>query len=67
MALLEHKPHYVRKMIALGITAGVGLILGIILVFMYTRKEVNHTDSGSKLKDFYTTIVQNGQSIFTRE
>lgn len=62
--MLEHRPHHERKTIALAITIGVAVVLVALLVFIYTTKEVAHTDSGAQIKDFYTTIRQTGQSLF---
>ncbi len=62
--MLEDRPQHVRKRIALLVAGGVGIVLVAILVAMYTTKQGEHTDSGAKLKDFYTTLRATGQSFF---
>ncbi len=65
MAPFEKHPHRTRQMIALGITIGVALILFVVLVIIYTKaKPKKENDSGSKIKNFYTTILESGQSYF---
>jgi hypothetical protein len=67
MALFEKYPKNVRKMIALSVTGFVGLILIIVMIFVYTSKPKN-TEKGSaapsKISQFYNTILEKGQFIF---
>ncbi len=60
----EHHPKHVRKTAALAITAVIGLILIGLLVYVYISRSgaPKETGSGSKLKDFYNTILHSGQS-----
>lgn len=67
MALLQQHPHHVRKKIALLITVGVACILILLFIYTYTRKNTQTNESGSKLNTFYTTLLEQAQSIFTRE
>jgi hypothetical protein len=64
MIPLDQQPARVRKMVALVITAGVALILLLLLVIDYSTKKSTAPDneSGSRLKNFYTKILTNGQS-----
>lgn len=55
-----------RHTLVMAITIGVGVLLLGLMVFVYTHKKpVEQNDSGSRIKDFYTTILENGQSYFT--
>jgi CHASE3 domain sensor protein len=65
MTLLEQKSLNVRKKIAIGITFGIGLVLVIVMIWLYSHKEYrNGKDATSKLKDFYATLIQTTQSYF---
>ncbi len=66
MALLQQHPHHVRKKIALLVTAGVAIVLILLFIYTYTRKDTQTNESGSKLNTFYTTLLEQGQSIFDR-
>lgn len=70
MALLEQHPIHVRRKIALGITAGIGLVLVIVMIFIYTTKksEPRKSDSaGTAFGRFYATILESTQSYFGRD
>lgn len=64
--MLEDRPPQIRKTIALIITIGVGVILLLVMVITYATHTTttSNTETGSKLKHFYTTIVTSGQSYF---
>lgn len=63
MSLFERHPQHVRRSIALAITFGVALVLCIVLIVLYTRERISEDKKNSSvLKDFYTTILNRGQS-----
>jgi hypothetical protein len=67
MSLLEQQPLHVRKKIALGITSGIGLVLVIAMVFVYSsqKKEVKGADGATTaIGRFYATILSDTQSYF---
>ncbi len=66
MALFEQHPHHVRKKIALGITAFVACVLVILFMYTYMRKEAQPNESSSRINTFYTTLLEQAQSIFDR-
>jgi hypothetical protein len=67
MAVLQQHPEHVRKKIAVLITVGVACVLVLLFIYTYTRKDTQPNESGSKLGTFYTTLLEQAQSIFTRE
>jgi hypothetical protein len=61
MAFLEKHPIHVRRKIALGITLGVGFVLFLVMIFIYTsnKKEGKKPDSAiTAFRRFYTTSKQ---------
>ncbi len=64
MAAFDQYPPQTRKKIALGVTAAVAVILVVVLVIVTVSTPSKDNESGSKIKNFYTTILQNGQSFF---
>ncbi len=67
MAFLEQHPIHVRKKIALVITCGVGVILLILMIFVYfsQEKEVKGPDGATTaIGRFYATILSDTQSYF---
>jgi hypothetical protein len=64
MTPLDQQPARIRKMVALVITIGVAAVLLLLLVIEYSNKKnaPAANESGSRLKNFYTTILSNGQS-----
>lgn len=66
--MLEHKPHHVRKKIAFISTAFVALVLLTLMVLHYTKPKPHEgTQTGSRLKAFYTSISDSTQSLFDRK
>jgi hypothetical protein len=65
MAPFEHKPLAVRKRIALFWTIAVGVVLVALMIVIRTRPQVKESDYALKLKEFYTTVVESGQSYFS--
>lgn len=64
--MLEQHPPHVRKKIALGITVGVGVLLVIVLIVLYTLRAVPETaENGVSFREFYATILDSAQSFFT--
>ena len=60
---LEHRPPHVRKKIVFLSTVGVGVVLVALLVVVYSTKEAKGTpEAGSRLRNFYNTILGTGQS-----
>ncbi len=62
MPLLNEHPHHIRKSIALVVTIGFAVILIIVLISVYTMRRKPAGEKSSVLRDFYTTIVERGQS-----
>ena len=58
----RHSPH-VRRSIALAVTISIAAILIGVLIFSYTHKRDSADQEPSPLKDFYTTILNNKQSL----
>lgn len=68
MAPFDQHPPSVRKRIALFCTAVIAAILLTIMYVRYTSTPTpDTTGSASKLRTFYTTIVEEGQSYFNRK
>ncbi len=64
--MLEQHPPHVRKRIALMITGGVGLILIVIMIVMYTLRATPATaENGVSFQEFYATVLDSAQSFFT--
>lgn len=67
MAFLEQHPPHVRKKIALVITFGVGLILVVVMFFVYKTqgKQAKGPDGATtSIGGFYATILRDTQSYF---
>ncbi len=60
MTFFERHPIHIRKKIALAITAGVGLILLILLIIVYVSPKKASKDDGSDspLKNFYNSLLE---------
>lgn len=64
--MLDQHPPHVKHRIALGITIAVGVLLLGLLASIYIggkRRPPDNTKT-SALSNFYTTILQSGQSLF---
>ncbi len=61
MNYLQRHPIHIRKKIALAITVTIGFILTILLIIVYIspKKAPKDNGSGSKIKDFYNSILGN--------
>lgn len=65
MALFEQHPPHVRRKIALVITSGFAVVLVALMVFIYSTREAKGAkEPASRLRTFYTTILEKGQSYF---
>jgi hypothetical protein len=63
--MLEHKPHHVRRKIAFLCTAGIALVLVLVMVLHYTKPKVHgESETGERFKDFYNTVADPSQSPF---
>ncbi len=64
--MLDQHPPHVKKRIALGITIAVGVLLLGLLAVMYIggKRTPPDTANPSALSNFYTTILESGQSLF---
>lgn len=68
MAPFDNHPHHIRRKIAMLFTAGIAVILIVLLVIIYTGNttpDSNTNDSKSKIINFYNTILTSGQSYFS--
>ncbi len=66
MARLHEKPLPVRRRFARIATVCVGVVLITILVIRYTTVPVAGINPKDRLDDFYTTVIDKGQSLFDR-
>jgi NADH:ubiquinone oxidoreductase subunit 6 (subunit J) len=70
MLILEHKPHHIRRKIAIVVTCSMAFVMLVILLIMYIGpvKEEKEPKNGevapSKIDNFYKTIKATGQSLF---
>lgn len=62
MAFFDQHPPHVRRSIALIVTIVVAAVLLGVLIFIYTHKRDRAEQGPSPLADFYTTILNSGQS-----
>lgn len=65
--MLSEKPLHVRKKIAFLATAGVALVLIVLMVVLYStkgRQQGSKEGDGAPLRDFYKTISETTQSFF---
>lgn len=64
--MLEHHPPHVRKRAVLLITGGVGAVLIVVLILIYTQRTPEAASgSGVSFTDFYATISDSAQSFFS--
>lgn len=69
MALFEKYPKDVRKMIAISVTAVVGITLVVVMALMYISKSKDTLENDkkpSKITDFYNTISEKGVLLFQK-
>ncbi len=66
MGRFDHYPPHVRHKIARIATAGVALLMAILLIVLYMNPSYRSGDTTamSKLRSFYTTITDSAQSYF---
>lgn len=64
--LQHHSPHE-RKKIALRLSIAVGVILVVVLIFMYSKPRISsgHPTLRARINAVYTTFLEGAQSYFT--
>jgi hypothetical protein len=67
MKLLEGKSLYVRRRIAVIATGTIGILLILIMIWVYTHPHVPKHDPERGLHHFYTIFVAKVQSLFHRK
>lgn len=63
--MLEKHPHHIRKKIAIFWTLAIAVVLVVVFVIVYIGKKEEPTEeAGSKIGEFYKTILNQTQSYF---